>query len=47
MTTKTYKYYWEDFPVGKVREFLGNLHIVMRAYAWAPTGFTDFAVRLR
>jgi acyl dehydratase len=23
MTTKTYKYYWEDFPVGKVREF-GN-----------------------
>jgi 2-phosphosulfolactate phosphatase len=22
--TKTYKYYWEDFPVGKVREF-GNL----------------------
>ena len=23
MTTKTYKYYWEDFPVGKVREFGG------------------------
>ena len=23
MTTKTWKYYWEDFPVGKVREF-GN-----------------------
>ena len=21
MTTKSYKYYWEDFPVGKVREF--------------------------
>jgi len=21
--TKTYKYYWEDFPVGKVREFGG------------------------
>ena len=21
MTTKTWKYYWEDFPVGKVREF--------------------------
>ena len=23
MTTKTYKYYWEDFPVGNVREFGG------------------------
>jgi acyl dehydratase len=22
--TKTYKYYWEDFPVGKVREFGGS-----------------------
>ena len=21
MSTKTWKYYWEDFPVGKVREF--------------------------
>ena len=23
MNTKTYKYYWEDFPVGKIREFGG------------------------
>ena len=21
MTEKTWKYYWEDFPVGKIREF--------------------------
>lgn len=26
MTTKTFKYYWEDFPVGKVREF-GNYRV--------------------
>jgi glycine dehydrogenase subunit 2 len=28
-------YHDRDMSIGKVREFLGNVHIVMRAYAWA------------
>ena len=38
MVQKTAQGFTLDVPensVGKVREFMGNLHIVMRAYAWA------------
>ena len=35
MSTKTWKYYWEDFPVGKVREF--------GAYTVTTEDIIDFA----